>query len=297
MMGLPKQTMLGLGGPPGLRGMSDFTPSRPAKYLYAERLVVAGGAGGCSSSAGSQLNGGSGGGAVSIEPIRLLRGTYTVTVGAGGAAGANGSPSRIDHPVMGNIITLPGGAVGGLQGSSPGSNGGCGGGGAGGSGGSLLAYGVATDQRYGFDGAPGDATSQGGGGGGAGGAGGYRSGAVGGAGGAPVVSDFTGSSVAYGAGSGANGTNAGYTAGASGTNAGTSTSTSTTGGNGVANTGGAGGCAGYSGGTASGGTGGSGVVAFRYRGDLQIAQGGTVTFAAGWRIHTFTSGVGSFVVP
>lgn len=302
MMDAPRQTLIGPAGLKGIRGVPDFSPSRPAKFLLGERLVVGGGAGGSTANSSATINGGAGGGGVSIEALRLYRGTYTITVGAGGAVNSNGAPSAIDRSDLGNIVTVLGGGRGGRRLTSAASDGGSGGGGAGGDS-ATAPTGVAVDQRYGFDGCRGNATGNGSGGGGAGGPGGLYASTVGGAGGVALVSDFTGASTSYGAGSGANGffqaSAIQTTAGASGVNAGASTSTNTTAGAGVANTGGAGGCGGWNVDSASGGAGGaggSGIVAIRYRGDVQLCQGGTVTFANGWCIHTFTSS-GSFVVP
>ena len=69
--------------------------------------------------------------------------------------------------------------------------------------------------------------------------------------------------------------------------AGTQSSTYANGGSGGTNTGGGGGGAGGNNGGTSG-SGGSGVVVISYAG-LQRASGGTVTYNAGFTVHTFTS--------
>lgn len=240
--------------------------------LGVEYLVIAGGGAGGSGG----FDGGGGAGGFLLGYFAPTKGTsYTVTVGAGGTLGANGSNSSI-----GTEVVAIGGGRGGEQ--------------SGGSGGGANYYnnvpgglgvsGQGTNGGAG-GGAPGYA---GGGGGGAQLAGGNASNAYGGAGGRGMPSYITGT-LTYYAGGGGGGTYPGYgdgyqgagglggggTGGASGAVAAVS---------GTVNTGGGGG------GTATtgNGLGGSGIVVIRYAGQ-QVSTGGTVTSANGFTIHTFTS--------
>jgi len=98
-----------------------------------------------------------------------------------------------------------------------------------------------------------------------------------------ISSSISGSAVIYGSGGGG----AGGTGGAGGSGAGSGATASGSGGAGTANRGGGGGGGvNVSGG---GGTGGSGVFIVRYLGATPLFTGGTVTYAGGYVIHTFTS--------
>lgn len=93
-------------------------------------LIVAGGGGG---SAGVSSNryrtGGGGGGGVAEYFITIANGdVWTVTVGGGGAAGANGQESKIVHTAY-LTRSVQGGGFGAID--NAGGNGGCGGGGGG----------------------------------------------------------------------------------------------------------------------------------------------------------------------
>ena len=97
----------------------DFVvTSAPGTGGGLEVLLVAGGGGG-----GIQHGGGGGAGAVYHNPAYVIgEGTYTVTIGAGGASMSAGGNSVF------NDVTMNGGGVGGQMGN-PGGNGGSGGGG------------------------------------------------------------------------------------------------------------------------------------------------------------------------
>ena len=111
---------------------ASFVPSPneiPQPTRRADVLLVAGGGGGGSNAAG----GGGGGGVRDLSNIQLNAGTYTVTIGAGGAAatstsvrGTNGSNS-----VFGSYTALGGGGGASRDGGTAPSSGGSGGGGAG----------------------------------------------------------------------------------------------------------------------------------------------------------------------
>lgn len=149
----------------------------------AQLLIVAGGGGG-----GFQVGGGGGaGGLVSVQNFTVSQGTYTVTVGAGGA----GSPDSTTQGSNGgnSLITGQTTAIGGGRGGNhnvgtdtPGS-GGSGGGGGGNSQSVAVAGGSGTSGQ-GYNGGRGVVGWSGGGGGGAGGAGqNGQSGSTGGVGG------------------------------------------------------------------------------------------------------------------
>jgi hypothetical protein len=208
----------------------------PPTGVYSVEYLVVGGGGGAGNGYDNAGGGGGGAGMVLAGNVAVTPGqSYTVTVGAGGAGGADARTNNPGLPgnnsVFGSITALgggqglgsrTGGAVGAAQiGSSTAATGGAGaGGGAGGLGG-----------------------------GGATGAGSANSGASGGAGGAGQASTIIGSSVTYGVGG------AGGSAGAP----------TTDGANGTANRGNGGqGGRSNSADSAKGGDGGSGVVVIRY---------------------------------
>ena len=126
----------------------------------------------CAGGGGASNGAGGGGGCLAVTSAYFPVGTFTVSVGAGGPAAANGTASQI-YPFAG--------VGGGAGGAGIGRDGGSGGGGAGVAGGSGL-------DGQGFAGATG---------GGGGGAGAVGSGATGGAG---KASTLTGVSVTKGAG-------------------------------------------------------------------------------------------------
>ncbi len=158
-----------------------------------------GGAGGLRTSYGST----SGGGASAESDIALAAGTYTITVGAGGAANSynNGSDSSISATGITTITSLGGGASGGSS-QRDGLDGGSGGGGDG-DGGNFSSGGAGTAGQ-GFDGGAGESpfTSQrgGGGGGGAAVAGSNGGNQTGGNGGNGLELSITGSATYYAGG-------------------------------------------------------------------------------------------------
>ena len=226
-------------------GSSSFTaPAGEVSYL-----VVGGGGGG-----GSWAGGGGGGaGGVRSGSTTLTAGSYSISVGAGGAQVNNGGNSSAFG------FTATGGGRGG------GDGGGATSGGSGGGGGRWSGGGASGSSGQGSSGGS-AASMNAGGGGGAGAAGGNGSGSAGGGGGAGSASTITGTSVvrAGGGGGGAHENSSSGGAGGSGgggnANSGCSSASA-----GVSNTGGGGG--GASGVTmhcgVDGAAGGSGIVVFR----------------------------------
>ena len=274
--------------------------------LTVEYLVVAGGGGGGFGGGG----GGGAGGYLTSTSLFVTTGTaYTVTVGAGGAKGADSiGGSRGSNSVFG-IIAATGGGGGGTSSASiaVGTTGGSGGGGYAPNAVGLAGNTPATTPSQGNTG--GNAAANGaGGGGGSSGVGANASGSNGGAGGIATTSSITGSVVYY-AGGGGGGA---YTStGVVGLGGGTSTtankggaSDGTKGGGAAAadasaNTGGGAGGGGYSPSNLSGGVGGSGVVVVAYPsnyGTLSVDSGlvytTDVATRTGYRIYRFTSGTG-----
>ncbi|MDZ4372182.1 MAG: Ig-like domain-containing protein [Phenylobacterium sp.] len=243
-----------------------------------EILIVAGGGGG--GNAGVAGGGGGGGGGVLRVQSALTTGSYSVTVGSGGASETNGGNSA-----FGAFGTALGGGKGGRGNAAWHADGGSGGGGGG-----QIATAGAGALGQGQDGGRGSGGPhyRAGGGGGAAQAG--HSGQYLGNGGEGFTSAITGTAVVYGSGGGGGGySSAGAGAGGPGGGSGSDTGA---GGGGTANRGGGGGGGAGSG---AGGAGGSGVVVVRYYGS-QTASGGTVTSAGGYTIHTFTSS-GTFTAP
>lgn len=232
-------------------------------WTYDPHYVAGGGAGGYRSSVQGELSGRNS----SPEPQKnLTPGSYVVTIGAGGTYGSSGTDSVFDN------VTSIGGGSGAWNSVTTytGRSGGSGGGGAntGGGGGGTTGQG--------FQGSAGTGITNPGVGGGAGAAG---------------VGANTGGS---GISSLINGT-ATYRAGGGGSTAGGLGGGGAAGGSGAANTGGGGGGRYGSGDTNNGGSGGSGVVIIRYPGSVAKATGGSITYAGGYVIHTFTSS-GAFVI-
>ena len=254
---------------------NSTTDLQPVTYSV-DFLVVAGGGGGPSS--GNRGSGGAGGyrssnatygssgGGGSAESSLTFKGgnVYTITVGAGGAAGVGSDVNGVvgnNSSISGTgitTITSNGGGYGGAGTVGNGGSGGSGGGanyqGVGGSGTANQGYAGgngSTDGSLGIFG--------GGGGGGASAVGTNGSGSSGGNGGNGLASSITGSSVTRGGGG------AGGTYSAVGTGAGTAGSGGggSVGNAGTANTGGGGGgCPNIS---TGGGAGGSGVVILRMK--------------------------------
>jgi hypothetical protein len=246
-------------------GTAQFIPSED---IMVEYLVVGGGGGGATGSSAAYGTGGGGAGGLVTsvsgcysgggtpgtgsppsKPVQLKAGTaYTVTVGDGGAAGANGQDSAFGNPGA-EFARAKGGGGGGRNGS--GAIGASGGGG--GSGTSSGGAGT-TNQGFAGGGCTGD---DGGGGGGAGNVG--LSSGNGAHGGPGLTNTITCNRVVYAGGGGGGGDghngNDGSGGGGGAMQAGT------------INTGGGGG--GGKGGT--GGKGGSGIVIIRYKAGTKSA--------------------------
>jgi len=279
--------------------------------LSVNYLVVAGGGGGGRTYAGGGGAGGlrstvtaTGGGGALESALSLGTGTYTVTVGTGGAGktGGVGGVGAVGGNSIFATITATGGGGGGGYNAHNASNGGSGGGGgseseAGGN------YGLKVTGQ-GYDGAPGSTAGsvyRGGGGGGAGAAG--ATGNVSGNGGAGSASSITGSSVTLSGGGGGGKYNVGGTAGSGGSGGGGAGGYGVTGTAGTANTGGGGGGAGGigSGDNAgpNGANGGSGVVILRWlTADASITVGAGLTADAtgtdgSHSYKRFTAGTGN----
>ena len=265
----------------------------PLKALTADYLVVAGGGGGAGSTQNGAGMGGGGagglrstvtatGGSGSLESVlSLTPQNYTVTIGAGGAAGpGNDSFGTTGSNSVFGSITSNGGGGGAAYTAGLG-------GGSGGGGSYTGVGGAASPSGQGYAGGNGSTYNAstyypGGGGGGAGAVGGNGSttSTVGGNGGvgrqltAFSTATVTGASGYYAGGGGGsvlgNGTTGGTGGSGGGGSAGSATATvGVTGGAGTANTGGggAGGApapTGNSSGSAPGGAGGSGIVIVRY---------------------------------
>ena len=233
-------------------------------------LVVAGGGGGGNYGGNAGGGGGAGGlrstvtatgGGGTLESgLALTSGTYTVVVGAGGAAAtANQGSAGVDSSF--HTITSKAGSGGGT-----GAQGGSGGGGNLQTSGGSIGTGGAGTSGQGYSGGNGLATSYdaGGGGGGAGAAGTNGINMVGGNGGVGIATSITGSSIYYAGGGGGgvypggspsitgSGGNGGGGTGGLGTGAATA---------GTANRGGGGGGTGTGNNPAAGG---SGIVIVRY---------------------------------
>jgi len=235
-----------------------------------EYLVVAGGGGGGTGGSTSHESGGGGAGGLLIGTLSSLQsGSYTVTVGGGGAVMSNGSNSSINFPT--SITAVGGGQGDGSSGSGVGGNGGSGGGGRHNSDGGNATSGQGNDGGGGanFLGTSGTYSNSGGGGGGAGQAGGQGGVTDGGKGIQFTYYGHKGSPAGWFAGGG-RGVAAGtasqhpsWTAygGGGSPNAVVNSGTATAG---VANTGGGGGGGWTSNSTIPGGAGGSGIVIIRY---------------------------------
>jgi hypothetical protein len=262
---------------------SDDTFSVDSGEGEIEYLIIGGGGGGVP----GYGSGGGGAGAVRQSASHpVTPGTYSVTIGPGGAANSAGSDTSIAFP---STITARGGGRGSSYGfpSPVPTAGGCGGGGGGAPNGTNIGGHGNTPFIVGdIEGGAGgngeqSGTYGGGGGGGQGGTGGSGGGGSGGAGGRGLTSTITGSSVTY-----AQGGNGGSYSGGAGASGGANTGT-----------GGGGGGSGN-----AGGSGGSGVVIIRYATDEAAtsfisATGGTTVDVGNYRTHVFTStGSGSFQV-
>ncbi len=248
---------------------------RMGRYL----LVGGGGAGGTPIKSGKAYGQGGGGGAgdfVEATDVDFPIGTYSITVGAGGAAAADssakvdgndGGPSTLSNYDLGTI-TAAGGGGGGAR--AVGHNGGSGGGGS--ASGTTATNpgakngGTAAGSGIGNAGGRGGHLKYAGGGGGAGGAGTNTTSSASGGGGAGKASDITGTSLFYAAGGGGgqsqNTTVAKGGSGIGGDGAINEQDSATPGQDGTGSGGGGGSSA--SGDGAPGGKGGDGVVIVRF---------------------------------
>jgi hypothetical protein len=260
----------------------------PLSYTVDFLVIAGGGGGGGGGGAGGSGGGGaggyrnsystetSGGGGTSETELTFNTGTvYTITVGAGGAAGSNAVRGSVgvDSSVSGTGITTITSTGGGGGGTRVGNSDGIAGGAGGGAGNRLSSSGTGTagsgTANQGFAGGANSAnTGSNGGGAGGGGAsavgvtiGGTQS--AGSNGGAGYSSSITGSAVSRAGGGGGGGeSGAGGTGGTGGGGAGGGTSSANPAVAGTANTGGGGGgCANYS--SAPSAAGGKGVVILR----------------------------------
>lgn len=277
--------------------------STPQLGGYAANYLVAAGGGG-----GANYNSGGGGGAGGLltGTATLVPGVaYTVTIGAGGTGSTGSSYSQTNGANTSFIgssasFTSIGGGAGGNNGGTTAPyaarNGGSGGGAGGESGGTGVVPGSGTTGQGnagGYGVVPYTTGYPCGGGGGASQVGGTASssGPTGGYGGNGTSSTISGTAVYY-CGGGGGGTQVSGTGGAGGAGGGGNGGGSSVkdGVAGTANRGGGGGGGGYVSGPGTGdaGAGGSGIVILSYQGS-QRGSGGTVSSAAGYTIHTFTS--------
>ena len=180
-----------------------------------------GGAGGLRTSYGSTTGGAN---TISEGGLELIGGTYTITIGAGGAGpssgglGNNGTDSSITHSSLQTIDCLGGGGGGGVSGNAGAA------GGSGGGQGSGTSFGSGRTGQGRNGGSRNNVANSyaGGGGGGANQVGGNSSGTeVGGNGGNGLTVSITGSSVAYAGGGGGGGGYNGGSAGSGGSGGGT----------------------------------------------------------------------------
>lgn len=252
-------------------GSGSFTPLINTSVDY---LVVAGAGGG----GGPGVSGGGGGGAGGVRctigatggggslesKLALTANTsYTVTVGAGGAADTIGNNSVF------STITSTAGGRGKSSGSAANANGGSGGGGNGTAAGisaNIAGTGTANQGYTGGDGfpGPGDNARNSGGGGGAGSVGAAGTASVGGNGGSGITTSISGTSTVYAGGGGGG---VGYGTRGTGTDGGGNGGNGSTAGTaGTANRGAGGGGGGRNESTGTQqnpGAGGSGIVIIR----------------------------------
>jgi hypothetical protein len=274
-------------------------------------LVVAGGGSGAAGNGRAPSGGGaggyrcsvtgesSGGSAVAESSVFLESGSYTVTVGAGGAGQAQPAANQITDGVRGNssrfasIVCMGGGGGFGQSNIWKSVNGGSGAGQSGSLGfdGQVQGYGGTLGQ--GSDGGNANCSTSdpgaqsGGGGGGAGAVGANAASGSAGNGGAGLASSITGSSVTRGGGGGGAKRNSpqGSTGGSGGGGAGGAAGTA-----GTVNTGGGGGASA----AGASGSGGSGIVIVKYVDTITLTIGGgltsSTTSAGGFKITSFTAG-------
>jgi hypothetical protein len=245
-------------------GVNEGTQALEGTYAVDFLVIAGAGAGGGRGGGGGGAGGyrnsfsteTSGGGASSEASALLSVGTsYTVTVGAGGAAVGNNDTNNGNsgnNSVFGSITSIAGG--GGAQTGIAGGSGG------GGSAGNAGGAGTSGQGFAGGTGAGSGTSRSSGGGGGASAVGANASSSVNGNGGDGLASSITASAVTRGGGGGGGSYNTGYTLGQGGSGGGGNAAAD--GGNsGTANTGGGG--SGGTGTSGNSGAGGSGVVILR----------------------------------
>ena len=246
--------------PSGYSGMSftaDGTLTVTRAGLFDVFMVGGGGGGGQNTELVAYVGGGGGGG-IYTGTIYLAATTYSIDVGAGGAAKTDGLPTRL---VAGDFTSLT--ATGGGKGAGNyaqnqiGLYPGAGGSGGGGTGNSQAIVYVGATGMQGFNGGNGVTTNGQAGGGGGGGSANGSAGAttVGGAGGAGLTSSFSGVSTTYAGGGGGGGASGG-TGGTGGGGARTVAGTANTGGGGGGNN---------ATGSDNSAAGGSGIVIVRFK--------------------------------
>ena len=287
-------------------GRNQMTrPSSLGAGYLIDVLVIGGGGGGGFSTGG----GGGAGGYLEGQILVPVNTPIGVGVGTGGAGSTSASVRATNgtSSVFHYLVALGGGGGGNAtDGTSSGRSGGSGGGAgwpASDSPGISIQYSYVNSSAYNdivaygnSGGASNDVNYRGSGGGGAGAAGATAT--ASGDGGDGVTSSITGSAVTRGGGGGAGAIFT--TAGSGGQGGGGAGSSTTTGTAGTANTGGGGGGGAN---TAAGGAGGSGLVIVRYPDTISAAtvvgQGLTssVTVSGGYRIYSFTAGVGTILIP
>ena len=191
--------------PTGFSGMSftaDGTLTVTRAGLF-DVLMVGGGAGGGQNTELVAYVGGGGAGAIYTGTVYLAATTYSIDVGAGGAAKTDGLPTRLISSDFTSLTATGGGKGAGNYAQNQiglyAGAGGCGGGGTGNS--QAIVYVGATGMQ-GFNGGNGVTTAgqAGGGGGGASANGSAGSGTVAGQGGTGLTSSFSGVSTTYAAG-------------------------------------------------------------------------------------------------
>ena len=274
-------------------GTITFSEAVPVDYL-----VVAGGGAGGFGGPGGGGGAGAGGYVAGSNLVLAVGGVYTVTVGAGGAAGNPPNPGS--NSVFSSIT-----AIGGGNGGTPTSTVPI----AGGSGGGGGAYNLANTQNGAAAGTGGSAggngfgsdvsadAQKGGGGGGASAAGAAATSTVSGAGGSGTASSITGTAVTYaGGGSGGSRTAVGTIGTTNG--GGGAGGNATSGTNGTVNTGGGGGGGGES---SNGGNGGAGVVIVKMPNTNTGTLSGGLTYTlstavAGYNIYIVTAGTGTLTL-
>jgi len=291
-------------------GLEVFSQSNTSSYIgtwtsiippiyQINYLLVGGGGAGSNGQVGFNGAGGGGGGLITGTTSVIAGTQYTITVGAGAAAPASGSPANSSvgsgSSIPGLLLTVSGGGTGGGASPYAGVAGGSGGGGAGG--GASPGTGGSGTPGQGYIGGTGSPTAPAygaGGGGGASSAGINGSSSLGGNGGTGTLVTIAGTSTYYAGGGGGSTTNStGWGVGGLGGGGNGANGSSEAGIAGTLNTGGGGGGSSGASGSTAGSQGGSGVVIISYANASQRAIGGSVlNYVANgtpfW-VHTFTT--------